>query len=60
MPDAFFRGLFDSAAADPIAPVQFLLCVGTSLALGLLLLMGLVHQVILNQWGIKTMDSLEV
>ena len=33
---------------------------GGCLALGLLLLMGLVHQVILNQWGIKTMDSLEV
>ena len=37
MPDTFFRGLFDTAAADPIAPIQFLLCVGTSLALGLLL-----------------------
>ena len=37
MLDALFRGLFDTALTDTIAPVDFLLCIGVSLLLGLLL-----------------------
>lgn len=37
MPESWFRGLFDTALTTAIAPVDFLLCVGVSLALGLLL-----------------------
>ena len=37
MLDTFFRGLFDTALTDTIAPGDFLLCVGVSLLLGLLL-----------------------
>ena len=37
MPDTLFRGLFDTALTDTIAPGDFLLCVGVSLVLGLLL-----------------------
>ena len=37
MLDAVFRGLFDTALTDTIAPGDFLLCVGVSLVLGLLL-----------------------
>nr|WP_297171548.1 DUF4956 domain-containing protein [uncultured Agathobaculum sp.] len=37
MLDMFFRGLFDTALTDTIAPTDFLLCIGVSLALGLLL-----------------------
>lgn len=37
MLDTVFRGLFDTALTDTIAPGNFLLCVGVSLILGLLL-----------------------
>lgn len=37
MLDTFFRGLFDTALTDTISPRNFLLCVGVSLLLGLLL-----------------------
>ena len=37
MLDTVFRGLFDTALTDTIAPGNFLLCVGVSLVLGLLL-----------------------
>ena len=37
MLDTLFQGLLDTALTDPIAPGDFLLCVGTSLLLGLLL-----------------------
>ena len=37
MPESWFRGLFDTALTTAIAPVDLLLCVGVSLALGLLL-----------------------
>lgn len=37
MLDTLFRGLFDTALTDTIAPGDFLLCVGVSLLLGLLL-----------------------
>ena len=37
MLDTLFRGLFDTALTDTIAPGSFLLCVGVSLVLGLLL-----------------------
>lgn len=37
MPDTLFRGLFDTTFTDIIAPGDFLLCVGVSLLLGLLL-----------------------
>ena len=37
MLDTFFVGLFDTALTDTIAPADFLLCVGASLLLGLLL-----------------------
>lgn len=37
MLDNLFRGVFDTALTDSIAPGSFLLCVGVSLALGLLL-----------------------
>lgn len=37
MLDTVFQGLFDTALTDPIAPGHFLLCVGVSLAAGLLL-----------------------
>ncbi len=37
MLDTFFHGLFDTALTDAIAPGDFLLCVGVSLLLGLLL-----------------------
>lgn len=37
MLDTFFRGLFDTALTDTITPGEFLLCVGVSLLLGLLL-----------------------
>ena len=37
MPDTIFQSLFDTAAASAITPARFLLCVGVSLALGLLL-----------------------
>lgn len=37
MLDTFFRGLFDTALTDAITPADFLMCVGVSLALGLLL-----------------------
>lgn len=37
MLDTLFRGLFDTALTDTIAPVDFLLCIGVSLLLGLLL-----------------------
>ena len=37
MLDTVFRGLFDTALTDTIAPEGFLLCVGVSLVLGLLL-----------------------
>ena len=37
MLDTIFRGLFDTALTDTIAPGDFLLCVGVSLLLGLLL-----------------------
>ena len=37
MLDTLFQGLFDTALTDTIAPGDFLLCVGTSLLLGLLL-----------------------
>lgn len=37
MPESWFRGLFDTALTTAIAPVDFLLCVGVSLVLGLLL-----------------------
>lgn len=37
MPDSLFRGIFDTASANVIAPGTFLLCVGTSLLLGFLL-----------------------
>ena len=37
MLDTVFRGLFDTALTDTIAPGNFLLCVGISLILGLLL-----------------------
>ena len=37
MLDSLFLGLFDTALTDTISPAQFLLCVGTSLLLGLLL-----------------------
>ncbi len=37
MLDNVFRGLFDTALTDTIAPGDFLLCVGVSLVLGLLL-----------------------
>ncbi len=37
MLDFFFRGLFDTTLTDTIAPREFLLCIGVSLVLGLLL-----------------------
>lgn len=37
MPDSLFRGIFDSSLADTIDPADFLLCIGVSLLLGLLL-----------------------
>lgn len=37
MLDSFFRGLFDSSLTDTIDPADFLLCIGVSLLLGLLL-----------------------
>lgn len=37
MPDTLFRGLFDTTLTDIIEPGDFLLCVGVSLLLGLLL-----------------------
>ena len=37
MLDTIFRGLFDTALTDTIGPGNFLLCVGVSLVLGLLL-----------------------
>lgn len=37
MLDTFFRGLFDTTLTDTIAPADFLLCMGVSLLLGLLL-----------------------
>ena len=37
MPDKLFRGLFDTALTDTITLGNFLLCVGVSLLLGLLL-----------------------
>lgn len=37
MPDNLFQGLFDTALTNTIAPGAFLLCVGVSLILGLLL-----------------------
>ena len=37
MPDTLFRGLFDTTLTDTIAPGDFLLCVGVSLLVGLLL-----------------------
>lgn len=37
MLEPFFRGLFDTALTDTIAPGTFLLCMGVSLLLGLML-----------------------
>lgn len=37
MLDNFFRGVFDTAAASVITPGKFLLCVGVSLVMGLIL-----------------------
>ncbi len=37
MPDSLFRGIFDSSLTDTIDPADFLLCIGVSLLLGLLL-----------------------
>ena len=37
MLDSLFRGLFNTALTDTITPAQFLLCVGVSLLLGLVL-----------------------
>lgn len=37
MLDSLFRGLFDSSLTDTIDPADFLLCIGVSLLLGLLL-----------------------
>ena len=37
MPDDLFRGVFDTAAASVITPGKFLLCVGVSLVMGLIL-----------------------
>lgn len=37
MPDNLFRGVFDTAATAVITPEKFLLCVGVSLAMGLIL-----------------------
>lgn len=37
MLDTVFRGLFDTTLTDIIHPLDFLLCVGVSLLLGLLL-----------------------
>ena len=37
MLDTLFQGLFDTALTDTIAPGKFLLCVGVSLLLGLML-----------------------
>ena len=37
MPDNLFRGVFDTAATSVITPGKFLLCVGVSLMMGLLL-----------------------
>lgn len=37
MPDLLFRGLFDTAFTNVIEPGDFLLCIGTALAIGLML-----------------------
>ena len=37
MPDTLFQGIFDTQLTAVIAPEQFLLCVGASLVIGLVL-----------------------
>lgn len=37
MPDTLFQGIFDTERTAVIAPEQFLLCVGASLVIGLVL-----------------------
>jgi len=53
MLDTLFRGLFDTTLTDTIAPGNFLLCVGVSLVLGLLLCA-------MTGWQCRTSRSLTI
>ena len=44
MPDSLFRGLFDSDLTRVISPADFLLCVGCSLILGLLIALAYLYR----------------
>ena len=44
MPANFFRGLFDTDMTSVIAPLDFLICVGSALAIGLILAMFYMYQ----------------
>lgn len=44
MPDSFFRGLFDSDMASVISVTDFLLCMGCSLLIGLILAFGYMYR----------------
>ena len=42
--DSFFQGLFDTALTRVIHPVDFLLCIGSSLLVGLLLALAYMYR----------------
>lgn len=44
MPDSLFRGLFDSDLTRVISPADFLLCIGCSLILGLLIALAYLYR----------------
>lgn len=53
MPENFFRGVFDTAYTNVIEPKNFLLCVGVSLAIGLVLCL-------MTQWRSRSSESFAV
>lgn len=53
MPENFFRGVFDTAYTNVIEPKSFLLCVGVSLAIGLVLCL-------MTQWRSRSSESFAV
>ena len=44
MPESIFAGIFDTTGVAVITPVDFLICLGVSLAIGLLLAMGYAYK----------------
>lgn len=53
MLNSLFRGLFDSPLTEVIAPVNFLICIGVSLVIGLMLS-------VMCQWKSRTSESFSI